>query len=183
MRALPPARLAPAVLTGSVALFMAAWVAGAPPGEGPDQREHYVKAAGAGGGQLVGRKPPGLEQLADNVVKARDDDAPATTPEASRDALKQLGFNLKATREFDIPRRLTPSFRCSNLLVFRHPELPVRCRARKLPPPGAGAPRTKSSRAPTRGPTRRSSTSCPGCSSGRATTPTAPTGSAVSEAR
>ncbi|HVE91930.1 MAG TPA: DUF2142 domain-containing protein [Actinomycetota bacterium] len=47
-----------ALLGAGYALLASAWVMATPPGAGPDEPAHYVKAAGAGEGDLRGSLPP-----------------------------------------------------------------------------------------------------------------------------
>jgi hypothetical protein len=49
----------PSLFAVFMALIGIAWVFAAPPGVGPDEPAHYIKALGVGGGQLYGR-PPGV---------------------------------------------------------------------------------------------------------------------------
>lgn len=49
------------LVLASWALLASAWVFANPPGTVPDEREHYVKAAAAGHGDLVGRPGPPLK--------------------------------------------------------------------------------------------------------------------------
>src|SRR5436190_20135921 len=58
---------APGLFGVFLLLIGLAWALGVPPGAGPDEHEHYIKALAVGGGDLYGRPPrtrdPSPEQL------------------------------------------------------------------------------------------------------------------------
>src|SRR3954467_4712694 len=56
MAALRAGPAPPALLAAGVALLVLAWAFGNPPGAAPGERDHYVRALGAGGLELAGRK-------------------------------------------------------------------------------------------------------------------------------
>lgn len=52
-----PVRAAPFLISAFLILMGAAWIAGNPPGTAADEADHYVKALGAGAGDLDGESP------------------------------------------------------------------------------------------------------------------------------
>jgi hypothetical protein len=101
-------------------LIGAAWVVTNPPGAGPDERAHFIKAVGAGGGELRGHAPTVgarerrlFEKLGRTAegrarLKAFVEGAQADTPKAR--------WYRRTSREFTIPAGLNFSaFGCGRL--------------------------------------------------------------------
>ena len=55
-------RVTPLLLALSVTLLTIAWIVANPPSAAPDETAHYIKALGAGDGDLVGKPPPHAEK-------------------------------------------------------------------------------------------------------------------------
>lgn len=90
-------RGSPVVLLAAYGLLAVAWLFGNPPGAAPDEPAHYVKALGAGGGDIFGRR------LSTTLTATSAGVAPSLT--ISPENLKFLQADDRVVR---IPPRLTP---------------------------------------------------------------------------
>ena len=115
------ARRAPALLAAGLALVVAAWVFGNPPGAAPDERDHYVRALGAGELQLAGRTfVPTAAQRRAFFAQGRKADGPPLDGASVATVL----WAAKQTRAFDVPLALSAtSFGCND----RRPEVSAAC--------------------------------------------------------
>jgi Predicted membrane protein (DUF2142) len=100
-----------AFLSIGMILLVVAWIAATPPGSAPDEDAHYVKALGAGGGQLRGAPVGG---------------AAATKPPAGRAQIAGAWL-AENTRSFVVPANLLPRFGCFDLFVDPSAEVPASC--------------------------------------------------------
>jgi hypothetical protein len=103
--------LTPWVVVVSYSLLITAWIFGNPPGAGPDEWFHYLRAVSMGRGQLLGT-PVGLEG-AKAIVGER-------SPSVSEQLYEmQLTWVAQNTRQVHIPNGLTPGwFRCPLINPF-----------------------------------------------------------------
>ncbi len=111
--------LAPWLLVLAYLVLITAWVGANPPGAAPDEPAHYIKALGAGGGDLVGTPtPPGLEDEAQGLS--------AETP-------RQRAWQEKTSRLVEVPPSLSapPELDCNAHLT----EVSSACRSSGQPPP------------------------------------------------
>jgi hypothetical protein len=114
MAALTAARQAGAapagLLAAGLALLIAAWVFGNPPGAGPDERAHYVRALGAGDLELAGATfHPTPEQRKAFVA------AGSQAPPLPGAGLATVLWAAKQTRTFGVPRDLSVfAFGCND---------------------------------------------------------------------
>lgn len=98
-------------MTGFVVLMGIAWLMATPPGSAPDEPAHYVKAIGAGHGDLYGepyaitaaeRRAFAKVDSADLALLARESSTPAAR------------WQRRTTRQFAVPRSLVaPTFGCT----------------------------------------------------------------------
>ena len=124
-RRVPRARsLAPGLVAVSYVLLVAAWVGANPPGAAPDEPAHYVKALGAGGGDVLGAPVQGQFRS----------HAPRWGATSSQTAWQE-----RTSRVFEVPPSLapTPSLSCNAFLT----EVSSQCRDQRAPvaPPSAQA--------------------------------------------
>lgn len=105
-------RATPALLALSVTLLTIAWVIGNPPSAAPDEVAHYVKALGAGSGDLVGRTPSKLQ--VSSAVKS-EAKAMAAAGEPAANAVKIAAWQWRTTRLFQVPAgSLSTAFGCAD---------------------------------------------------------------------
>jgi hypothetical protein len=121
MRVMTAARRAPALLAAGLVLVVLAWVFGNPPGAAPDERDHYVRALGAGQLQLAGKTfVPTAAQRRAFFAQGRKADGPPLRGSGVATVL----WAAKQTRAFDVPRALSAtSFGCND----RRPEVSAAC--------------------------------------------------------
>ena len=111
--------ITPALVLSSYVLLSLAWIVGNPPAGAPDEWSHYLRAVSLGDGQLVGRKPPGLEGALVIVGATRP---PFLDEQTYRN---ELAFVASTTREVKLPAGKTPGwFRCGQQ---NDPFVPARC--------------------------------------------------------
>jgi hypothetical protein len=110
--------LVPMLFAVFLGLLGVAWQLGTPPGAGPDEPAHYIKAIGAGGGDLAGRDPAPSQAEIRALIHAR------RSPEQRRqlEALLEVEPNALAiwqqrtSREFTLPAGLSyTAFGCGYL--------------------------------------------------------------------
>jgi Predicted membrane protein (DUF2142) len=110
--------LVPMLFAVFLGLLGVAWQLGTPPGAGPDEPAHYVKAIGAGGGDLAGRDAAPSQAEIRALINAR------RSPEQRRllEALLEVKlteralWHRRASREFTVPAGLSYSaFGCGYL--------------------------------------------------------------------
>ncbi len=117
--------LAPWLVAVAYLLLVAAWVGANPPGAAPDEPAHYVKALGAGGGDVLGAPLPGESR----------------SPEQRRWGATslQMAWQQRTSRVFEVPPSLAPppSLSCNAFLT----EVSSQCRdqGERVPPPSAQA--------------------------------------------
>src|SRR4051794_12619862 len=100
----------PLALSAGIAGLLAAWVFTLPPGAAPDEREHYVKAVGAGALELAGsRRPPSAAQERAFLALIR---SVSHRPGISVRERSSLDWSVRNTRTFTVPARLIPHFDC-----------------------------------------------------------------------
>jgi hypothetical protein len=100
---------APCLVSLFLLLIGLAWVMSNPPGAGPDEAGHYVKAVGAGGGDLLG-SPPRLTQAERRQALTELPGAGEAARELER-FLRQSGTDAgrwagRTAREFSVPAGL-----------------------------------------------------------------------------
>lgn len=127
-------RTAGLLLGATLALLAAAWVFGNPPGSAPDEGAHFIRAIGAGHGDLRGDAfvPTAAERRA--FVQAGENAAVAPTA-TDRAALL---WAARQTRIFSVPQRLVGApFGCN----ATRPAVSAACAARQpVPPASEGRP-------------------------------------------
>jgi Predicted membrane protein (DUF2142) len=110
---------APGLFGVFLLLICLAWALGLPPGAGPDEHEHYVKALGVGGGDLYGRPPrarePSQQQL-ERFLKISPEDLAKLNALAQKPPTTGQLWQRRTSREFTVPAGLSfPAFRCGYL--------------------------------------------------------------------
>ena len=132
MAALNAARQAgPATVAIGLALLLAAWVFGNPPGAAPDERAHYVRALGAGSLELDGAifRPTPEQRKA--FAEQRD------APELPGAGLATVLWAAKQTRTFAVPAELSVfAFGCNDQKPTESAacvETPTGARSERLP--------------------------------------------------
>ena len=104
-------RSVPLLLALSLTLLTGAWILGNPPSAAPDEIAHYIKALGAGGGELVGKPPPRAD-MAPTVESEASSLIRGGEPRAT--ALKIATWQWRTSRMFQVPAgALSSSFGCS----------------------------------------------------------------------
>ena len=93
-----------ALLAAGLALLLAAWVFGNPPGAAPDEGAHYVRALGAGSLELAGATFEPTAEQREAFFGAPDDESGPQLPGAT--AVTVL-WTAKQTRAFAIPAELS----------------------------------------------------------------------------
>ena len=101
MAALTTARPAVALLAAALALLLAAWVFGNPPGAAPDERAHYVRALGAGSLELEGAIFKPTREQTEAFFEQRDG------PELPGAGVATVLWAAKQTRTFELPAELS----------------------------------------------------------------------------
>ena len=168
MAALTTARPAVALLAAALALLLAAWVFGNPPGAAPDERAHYVRALGAGSLELEGAIFKPTREQTEAFFEQRDG------PELPGAGVATVLWAAKQTRTFELPAELSVfGFGCND-------QKPDDVGGVRRARPRATAPRACP---PTRARIRRGRTSSPGGSCGWRARPTPPCAPAVSPRR
>lgn len=103
MWAVHAARSIPALTGAAIALLILAWVFANPPGTGPDEPAHYVRAIGAGGGHLLGDEyVPTAEERAAFERLGRGGASRGDGPVTGDSVL----WSAELTRTFPVPRKL-----------------------------------------------------------------------------
>jgi hypothetical protein len=131
-----PRRLAPLIaLSAALILLVIAWSMAVPLGSAQDEPDHYVKALGAGGGELLGRSPEEFLAPLTDALKARSQTRSRSQPSLSQLAARQtqaqrrsgqaLDFAFSSGRDFLIPTKLVPNFTCGQ--GNSDSRLPLRC--------------------------------------------------------
>ncbi|MGZ8650365.1 MAG: DUF2142 domain-containing protein [Solirubrobacteraceae bacterium] len=127
-------RTAAALLAVALALLTAAWVFGNPPGAAPDEGAHFIRALGAGHGDLRGDEfvPTAAERRAFQQAGENAAEAPTATDRAA------LLWAARQTRVFSVPQRLVGApFGCN----ATRPAVSAACVDRPpVPPASQGRP-------------------------------------------
>ena len=98
-----------ALLAAAVALLLAAWVFGNPPGAAPDERAHYVRALGAGSLELEGAIFEPTPEHTEAFFAQRD------APELPGAGVATVLWAAKQTRTFEVPAELSVfAFGCND---------------------------------------------------------------------
>ena len=98
-----------ALLAAAVALLLAAWVFGNPPGAAPDERAHYVRALGAGSLELEGAIFEPTPEQTEAFFAQRDG------PELPGAGIATVLWAAKQTRTFEVPAELSVfAFGCND---------------------------------------------------------------------
>jgi hypothetical protein len=100
----------PALFGLFLVLMGLAWAFADPPGAGPDEPAHYIKALGVGGGDLYGRRPGGpTEAQLRTFMKAGRSAEELARMKAFLGADASLGaaWRAQTTREFTVPAGLS----------------------------------------------------------------------------
>jgi hypothetical protein len=109
MAALNVARPAAALLVAALALLLAAWVFGNPPGAAPDERAHYVRALGAGSLELEGAIFEPTPEQTEAFFEQRDG------PELPGAGVATVLWAAEQTRTFELPAELSVfAFGCND---------------------------------------------------------------------
>lgn len=104
------ARAVPILLAVSLTLLTGAWVIANPPSAAPDEVVHYIKALGAGGGQLVGKAPPARM----HAVVSSETSALIRSGEPATSAVKIATWQWRTSRVFTVPASsLSTGFNCN----------------------------------------------------------------------
>lgn len=103
MAGVPRALAVPLLLAVSLTLLTAAWLMGNPPSAAPDESANYVKALGAGAGDLAGEAPPAGLRAQTLRLQAR---ATVQQGESREMAVKAADWRWRTTRTFEVPADL-----------------------------------------------------------------------------
>jgi Predicted membrane protein (DUF2142) len=111
---------APALFGLFLVLIGVAWAVADPPGAGPDEPEHYVKALGVGGGDLYGRAPPTSRQPTQAQLRRLLNSSPEQLGQLDALRARKLSsgelWQRRTSREFTVPAGLSFSaFGCGYL--------------------------------------------------------------------
>jgi hypothetical protein len=90
---------------------MASWAIATPPGAGPDEFAHYIRALGVGKGELRGHAPH-LTAHEQRLVDRAEGAPPAAGEEELTTDETAHAWLLRLTREMSVPRGLIPGFAC-----------------------------------------------------------------------
>ncbi len=101
----------PLLLSASLLALGAAWLMATPPGSAPDEGAHYVKALGAGGGDMRGSPPVANAAQRRALLRADPAAAEAFLRAANSRAAR---WQARTRRQFRLPRELVAStFGCT----------------------------------------------------------------------
>ena len=104
-------RAVPLLLALSLALLTGAWIVGNPTSAAPDEVVHYIKALGAGRGELVGNPPPQAQM---HGVVSREAWALTKGGEPASTAEKIALWQWRTSRAFTVPAgALSTGFNCN----------------------------------------------------------------------
>jgi hypothetical protein len=93
-------RATPLLLALSVVLLSVAWIIANPPSAAPDETAHYIKALGAGGGDLVGKPPPHADMATSVRTVTADLIRAGESPTTAR---RIAAWQWETTRLFKVP--------------------------------------------------------------------------------
>jgi predicted membrane protein DUF2142 len=112
-----PGRAVPLLVGAFLALVGLAWLVADPPGYGPDERAHYVKAVGVGGGDLYGKRQTVAPADLRKFFKAfHGRKGQAKLKSGSPEGRRAAEWQQRASRQFDVPAGLYfPAFGCGRL--------------------------------------------------------------------